>query len=130
MKLILADAILGIHVLFVVFVVVGQICIMAGVWAKWPWVRNMKFRITHLVCIFIVVVQTWMGATCPLTIWENNLRRSAGEAGYEVTFINYWCGRLIYIEAPMWVFGIVYTLFGSLVAAYWFLAKPEIKKPR
>ena len=62
---------------------------------------------------------------CPLTIWENALRRVAGENGYPGTFIGYWVGRLVYYEAPPWVFTVAYTLFGAIVLASWFLVKPR-----
>ena len=70
----LADALLVIHFAFVVFVVVGFLLILLGLLARWTWVHNRKFRITHLAAIGIVVLQAWFGQLCPLTICENALR--------------------------------------------------------
>ncbi|MDP3534664.1 MAG: DUF2784 domain-containing protein [Halomonas sp.] len=127
--LLLADAILVIHVLFVAFVVLGLVAIYAGYFLGWRWVRNSFFRITHLCAIVYVVVQSWLGMVCPLTIWEMALRAKAGVDTYGGSFIQYWLHNLLYFTAPEWVFMLVYTLFGSLVVASWFVVRPR-PRPR
>lgn len=122
--LLLADTILIIHVLFVAFVVLGLFAVYAGCFLKWQWVRNKAFRITHLCAIGYVVVQAWLGAVCPLTTWEMSLRAEAGGATYSGSFIQYWLQSLLYYTAPEWVFMLVYTLFGGLVLASWWLVRP------
>ena len=117
----LADALLVIHFAFVVFVVVGFLLILLGLLARWTWVRNRKFRITHLAAIGIVVLQAWFGQLCPLTIWENALRRRAGQSGYAETFIEHWLHEILFYQAAPWVFTIIYTAFGLLVVLVWFL---------
>ena len=123
--LIAADAILLLHVLFVAFVVIGLVLIFIGKWRGWNWVRRFWFRIAHLAAIGFVVLQSWLGAICPLTIWEMNLRDLAGNAVYEGAFIAHWLQALLYYEAPLWVFTLVYTLFGALVVASWFWVRPR-----
>ena len=120
-----ADAILVVHFGFVIFVVGGQLCIIIGYFRKWHWVRNLAFRICHLLAIAIVVSQAWLGRYCPLTIWESRLRLAAGKPAYEGTFVQEWVGRLIYYDAPLWVFAIIYTLFVALVLASWIWVKPR-----
>jgi len=44
-----ADSVLFIHVLVVAFVVLGLVVTLIGGVAKWAWVRNPWFRLTHLV---------------------------------------------------------------------------------
>lgn len=122
--LLLADTILIIHVLFVVFVVLGLFAVYAGYFLKWHWVRNKAFRITHLCAIGYVVVQAWLGAVCPLTTWEMALRAEAGSATYSSSFVQYWLQSLLYYTAPEWVFMLVYTLFGGLVLASWWVVRP------
>ena len=78
----LADAILIVHVLFVFFVVFGLFAIYLGCFLKWHWIRNRIFRIVHLSAIGIVVIQSWIGFICPLTIWEMALRVEAGSETY------------------------------------------------
>jgi hypothetical protein len=120
-----ADAILVTHVLFVAFVVLSLILIFVGKFLSWPWVRNPWFRVTHLLGIGVVVLQSWFGVICPLTIWEMDLRSKAGETIYEGFFITHWLNELLYYQAPSWVFVACYTAFGGLVLASWFLVRPR-----
>ncbi len=124
MKLLWADIILVIHFLFIAFVVLGQVCVVVGGFRHWAWVRRFRFRIAHILAIAIVVVQDWFHMLCPLTVWENALRRAAGEPGYSGTFVGHWVGRLVYYEAPPWVFTVAYSLFGAIVLLSWFFVKP------
>lgn len=121
----LADAMLLTHVLFVVFVVLGLILVFVGGFLSWRWVRNPWFRLIHLLGIGVVVLQSWLGVICPLTIWEMELRSKAGGTTYEGSFISYWLSELLYYQAPPWVFMAVYTAFGGLVLCSWFLVRPR-----
>ena len=123
----LADAILVIHFLFVVFVVFGLVLILIGLLAQWSWVHNRIFRITHLAAIGIVVLQAWLGQLCPLTVWENDLRRLAGQSAYEETFVEHWLHQVLFYQAEPWVFAMIYTGFGVLVVLVWFLGRRDAK---
>ena len=120
-----ADAILATHLLFVCFVVSGLVLIFIGKWRHWVWVRNLRFRIAHLLAIAIVVLQSWAGMICPLTIWEMDLRARAGGQVYAGSFIAHWIENLLYYRAPEWVFLFLYTVFGALVVASWFWVRPQ-----
>ena len=120
-----ADILLIIHVLFVVFVVVGLLLIFIGKVQHWQWVRWPWLRVAHLVGIGIVVVQSWLGVICPLTIWEMMLREKAGEAVYVGSFISHWLSTLLYYQAPDWVFVVVYTAFGAIVVFSWVWVRPN-----
>jgi glucan phosphoethanolaminetransferase (alkaline phosphatase superfamily) len=119
-----ADALLVVHALIVCFVVGGQAAILLGWWRGWAWVRNPWFRIAHLATIAVVVLQAWLGRLCPLTIWERELRRAAGQAFHERSFVEYWVSRFLYWDLPWWVFVAVYTAFGVLVAWSWWRLPP------
>lgn len=122
--LLLADAILVVHVLFVCFVVFGLVAIYLGYALNWQWVRNLRFRLLHLVAIGIVVVQSWLGMICPLTVWEMALRKQAGAGTYAGSFIQHWLHQLLYYSAPDWAFMLLYSAFGLLVLASWFVVRP------
>ena len=115
----LADALLLVHVAFVAFVVLGCVAILVGPLFLWQWIYSRRFRWLHAAAIGIVVLQAWLGRLCPLTIWENDLRRRAGEAGYEASFIQHWLKQILYYDFPLWVFGLAYTIFGAVVAGLW-----------
>lgn len=81
-----ADAVLVIHLLFILFAALGAGLV---VW-RWQWL------IAHLPALAWAV---WIIAThgiCPLTPLENALRRAAGQAGYEGGFIDHYLVPLIY----------------------------------
>lgn len=125
--LLAADLMLATHVLFVLFVVGGQVAVMIGWMAGWGWVRNFTLRLTHLAAIGVVVVQSWLGIVCPLTTWEMALRARAGDAVYAGAFIAHWLERMLYYQAPEWVFTTVYSVFALLVAASWIWVRPVRK---
>jgi hypothetical protein len=123
----LADLILLLHVLFVVFVVVALLLIVVGGFRQWLWIRKRWFRIVHLVAILVVIVQSWAGLLCPLTTLEMWLRGQAGSVQYDGSFIQYWLERFLYYEAPGWVFVVAYTGFGLLVILTWVGFPPQKK---
>ncbi len=117
----LADLVLTIHTGFVLFVVVGLLTILCGGFLRWHWVRNPWFRAGHLAAIGIVVIQAWLGIICPLTTLEMYLRDKAGDETYDGTFIAHWLRKLLFYQAPPWVFVVGYTLFGRAVIGSWLL---------
>lgn len=121
----LADLVLILHAAFIGFVVIGLILILLGGTMRWRWVRNRWFRFAHLAGIGLVVVQAWFGIMCPLTTLENHLRHKAGQPVYELGFIADHVHRLIFFEAPGWVFSLCYTVFGLLVLAGLWLVPPK-----
>jgi hypothetical protein len=78
--LVLADLVLFIHLLFVLFVVGGALFIL-----KWPWIAWL-----HLPAAAWGAFIEFMGWICPLTPLENQfLIQSAGD-GYEGDFIAHY----------------------------------------
>ncbi|GAB3728429.1 hypothetical protein GCM10028862_05900 [Luteimonas pelagia] len=120
----LADALLVLHAGVVGFVLVGELLFLAGGVRGWRWVRDLRLRVAHLVLMLYVAVQAWAGALCPLTVWEQSLRRMAGEQGHERGFVEHWVSRAIFFDLPAWVFLLAYTGFALLVVATWFLVPP------
>ena len=127
----MADFILILHALYILFVLGGQLLILIGWFRRWKWVRNITFRLVHLLAIGFVVLEAWFGIVCPLTNLENYLRsdvtNSAGELLYQSSFIEYWLGKLIFYEAPASVFTVIYSLF-FLVVLISFIAYPPVRR--
>jgi len=126
---ILADVTVIAHVAYVVFVVLGQLVILLGAVLKWSWVRNPVFRYIHLAMIGIVVLEAWIGLTCPLTTWEQEFRIRAGQATYQGDFIARWLHDLLFLDASPAVFTICYSAFGAFVLFTLWLAPPR-RKPK
>jgi hypothetical protein len=121
----LADAVLLLHLGIVAFVVGGLVVVVAGNLVHWRWVNSLRFRVAHLVAIGVVVAQSWLAKVCPLTTLESWLREQAGETAYNSSFVQHWVQRVLYYEAPFWVFTLAYTVFGLLVAAAWWYFPPR-----
>lgn len=120
-----ADLVLVAHAAFIGFVVFGLVAILMGGVRGWRWVRRPGFRWAHLAGIGVVVLQAWLGIVCPLTTLEMHWRAAAGDSTYGGTFIAHWLQRLVFFEAPLWVFASAYTAFGALVALSWWLVRPH-----
>jgi len=118
----LADAVLIVHFLFVLFVVGGLLAIWAGAALGWVWVRNLRFRVAHLAAILFVMAESLVGIACPLTVWEDFLRQT-GSGG--ASFMQRWVGRLIFYNLPEWVFTLAYVLFALVVLATFRLVRPR-----
>jgi polyferredoxin len=125
-----ADAVLVLHFSFVAFVIGGLILTIVGNLRAWTWVNGLWFRLAHLIAIAVVVAQAWLGAACPLTTLEMWLRANARAATYGGGFIEHWLQRLLYYDAPAWVFTSGYTLFGLLVVATWWRFPPTTRRGR
>lgn len=113
----LADAILIVHLLFVLFVVGGLLAIWVGALLGWRWIHNFRLRAAHLGAILFVAAESLAGLMCPLTVWEDLLRgEEAGGAG----FIQRWVSRVLYYDLPESSFTALYVLFAAVVAVtYW-----------
>ncbi len=122
----LADAVLFVHVLFVLFVVGGFALILAGA-RRWSWVHNRAFRIAHLAAIVFVAAETLLGITCPLTGWEDTLRATGRE---ERSFIGRWLAWLLYYDLPEWVFATAYGAFALAVVWAWRAIPPRARSTR
>ena len=120
----LADAVLIVHVGVVLFNVGALVLVLVGARRHWQWVRNLTFRLLHLAAIAYVVFTAWLGIDCGLTVLEQWLRARAGQANYDDDFVAHWLSRLLFFEAPPWVFIAVYTAFGVLVLWSWIRVPP------
>jgi hypothetical protein len=82
----LADLVVGLHVLFVLFVILGGLLLL-----RWP--RLVWVHLPAAVWGAMIEIGGWM---CPLTPLENMLRAQAGEAGYQGGFIEHYVLPLLY----------------------------------
>lgn len=121
----IANMILVLHVGIVAFVVLGEVLFLIGARRDWRWVRNFTLRLGHLVLMVFIAAQAWLGELCPLTSWEQALRRHAGHDTYAGSFIEHWLSRLIFFEAPWWLFVAAYTAFALLVLLTWHWVPPR-----
>lgn len=81
-----ADAVLLLHLGFIVFVLLGGL--LALRWRRAP--------LLHLPAVAWGVYIELSGGLCPLTPLENRLRALAGQAGFDGGFIEHYLIPLIY----------------------------------
>jgi Protein of Unknown function (DUF2784) len=63
-----------------------------------------------------------------LTTFEMWLRAKARATTYAGSFVEYWLQRILYYEAPAWVFALLYSLFGLGVVATWWYFPPRFSR--
>ena len=117
----LADAILILHVAIAVFITIGLPAVWIGWALGWQWVRNPWFRYGHLASIVIVAAEAVAGITCPLTILEDALRGLHEPR----SFIGRWMARILFYEAPTWVFTVIYVGFAAATLITLFAVRPR-----
>ena len=86
MDAVLANTVLVLHFLFVVFVVLGGL--LALRWPRVAWV--------HVPAALWGVAIEFGGCICPLTPFENQLRARAGQSTYEGDFVARYLMPVIY----------------------------------
>ncbi|MBI2215254.1 MAG: DUF2784 domain-containing protein [Acidobacteria bacterium] len=112
-----ADVVMFIHLLFVLFVVLGGFLSLRFRWM--PWV--------HLpVAIYGAMIE-FIGFYCPLTPLENWLRRRGGQAGYDGGFVETYILHILYpdgltrrVEIAIGMFVIAIN-----VVAYWLFVRKQ-----
>ena len=85
----LANAVLLLHLAFILFVVAG------GLLVAW----KPRLIWLHLPAAIWGALIEFMGWICPLTPLENHFRRLSGESGYAGGFIEHYLLPLIYPDA-------------------------------
>lgn len=83
---VLADLTVGLHLAFVVFVVLGGLLVLR--WPRLAWV--------HLPVAAYGALIEFVGWICPLTPLEKSLRERAGGAGYEGGFVEHYVVPVLY----------------------------------
>jgi hypothetical protein len=114
---ILADAIVLVHVWFVLFVLLGGLLVM-----RWP-----RLAWLHIPSAVWGIVVEFAGWICPLTPIENTLRTRAGLAPYEGDFLERHLLALLYpahlTRGTQWLLGGIALAVNALV--YWRLASRQ-----
>jgi len=83
----LAGLIVGIHLLFILYVLCGGLLVR----------RSRRLAIPHLACVaWGIYIELAPGSVCPLTPLENRLLTLAGEAGYSDGFIEHYLLPVLY----------------------------------
>ena len=113
--LVAADAIVVLHLLWIVFLILGA---LPG--RRWVWVKR-----THIASLAFSIALQVFSWICPLTHLEVWLRKLGGAQPYEGTFIRHYAEQLVYAEIPR-----AALLIGTLVVVVfsaWMYFTPKHK---
>lgn len=99
----LADLVLLLHLLFILFVVFGGLLVFYQRWLAW-------FHIPCLTWGILLELNQWI---CPLTPLENYFRKLSGSAGYDDGFIEHYLAAFIY---PDWLTSEIQIAIGLTLA--------------
>lgn len=83
---ILADAALGLHLLFIVFVLLGGLAVF-----RWP-----RLSWLHIPAFLWGAGIEFAGWVCPLTYLENHYRALGAADGYDTSFVEHYLLPVIY----------------------------------
>jgi hypothetical protein len=95
-----ADAIVVVHLAYLVFIPVGGVLAL----------RCPRLIAPHLVAVAIGVASITVGFDCPLTTWEQWLRRKGGQQAYTDGFVDHYLTGRIYPHGYAWA---VQALFAA-----------------
>lgn len=82
----LAELILLLHFIFILFVLFGGLLVMLRPWFAW----------LHVPMFLWGALVNISALRCPLTPLENHYRHLAGEGGYEGGFVQHYIAPLVY----------------------------------
>ncbi len=119
-----AAAILAVHVVVILFNVVGLVAIPLGAWRGWRFVRIFWWRALHLVLLLAVAVQALAGRACILTLWQADFAGWAGQAANRQPLIQRWVEAAIFWPLPTWVFTLLYGAVFAYALLLWRLVPP------
>jgi hypothetical protein len=103
---ILGEAVMLAHFGFLVFVALGG-------FLAWRWPRVL---VAHAAAVAWGAVTVLVGVPCPLTAWEDGLRRLGGEQGLPAGFIDTYLTGVVYPRENLHA---VQLLVAAVVAASW-----------
>ncbi len=86
MTLFLADLVLIVHALFIIFVIFGGLTVLK--WHKFIWI--------NIPCATWGALIEFFGWICPLTYLENYFRESGNATNYDNSFIQHYLLPIIY----------------------------------
>jgi hypothetical protein len=129
----LANGLMAAHLAYVLFVVLGLFSIYLGRLLGWRWVHNRWFRCIHFLMIAVVAFEAIFNLACPLTTWEGDLRRRAGDEVSAVSFVERIMEPVLRPDLPQWAFPLLHIGFALIVLSTFFIVpvcwRPNRERP-
>ncbi len=116
----LADAIIIIHLIFILFVISGGLLVL----------RNKRWSIVHLPAALWAAAIEFKGWICPLTPLENWFREKGGNSIYQGDFIEHYLLPIIYpadLTRGLQIFFGLSVIIINIAVYIWVLKKTRVK---
>ena len=120
-----ANLIAVIHLAYFIFIVGGMAATVLG--PRWgiAWVRNLWFRVAHLLAIYVVLVEDVTGFPCPLNVLQWGVREAATGSTEAKTGVGGLLDYLLYHTISPLALDVIYWSFGVLVVALLWIVPPR-----
>lgn len=106
----LAELVLAVHLLFILWVVGGVLLVRHYPQLRW-------WHIVTLAYSIVIEVVPW--PPCPLTLLEQTLEKRAGYAPYQGSFLLHYLDELVYPNIPLDLLIILAVMFCAANLAYY-----------
>lgn len=113
----LADAVIVVHLAYLAFLPLGGL--LAWRWSRVVW--------AHVAAVAIGVVSITIGFDCPLTSWEQSLRRRGGQRPYTNGFVDHYLTGRVYPHGYEWA---VQLIFGVCIVGSYVLVVRRLRRSR
>lgn len=121
----LADALVALHFLWILFMLAGFFLTLYGIFFKKNILNWFWFRTIHLVGIIYVGTLSIIGQLCPLTIWENALRSKVNPGKiYSGSFIIHYAEQLVYPDVDPVLLQIATVSLGAFTLLAYLVSPP------
>lgn len=116
----LADIVVVLHLLFIVFVLGGGVLVLF--WRRCAWL--------HLPAVLWGILIELTGGVCPLTPLENWLRLQGEGAGYHTSFVEHYLIPVIYPAALTYELRLIFALLVVIIniGIYAFVLRRMLKR--
>ncbi len=100
MDVALADLVLVVHLAYVAYLPLGG-------FLAWRWPRTIWL---HVACVLVGLVSITVHFDCPLTTWEQSLRRRGGQRAYTDGFVDHYLTGRVYPHGYAWAVQFVFAV--------------------
>jgi Protein of Unknown function (DUF2784) len=113
----LADAVLGLHLAYLAYLPLGGFIAMR--WPRTIWL--------HVAAVLVGLASVTIHFDCPLTTWEQSLRRRGGQEAYRDGFVDHYLTGKLYPHGYAWAAQLV---FAVCIAVSWTVFCTRWRAPR
>lgn len=114
----LADAVVVVHLTYLAFIPLGGMLAL-----RWPRLIGL-----HLAAVAIGLVSITVGFDCPLTTWEQSLRRHGGQRPYTDGFVHHYLAGKVYPHGHEWAVQVVFA--ACVLASYAMILRRRSRRRR